>query len=81
MQNQVELAEQIQSAINLAHENGDEITLFDVVKKVIPELDDYSIKTFFSYIVNGQAVKDWSIKVSPSDVVKVVPQFAGGCFN
>lgn len=78
MQSEMDLSEQIETIVIDAKEEGRDITLFDIIKEAVPELDDVSIKQYFSYLVNGVRVTDWSIKISPSDVVKVIPDFAGG---
>jgi len=76
MQSQVEIAEVIKTI--LIENETSTISLLDVVKKAVPQLSEDSIKKFFSFIVNGQRIDDWSYKVSPEDKVEVLPQFAGG---
>lgn len=76
MQSQVEIAEVIKTI--LIENEANTVSLLDVVKKAVPQLSEDSIKKFFSFIVNGQRIDDWSYKVSPEDTVEVLPQFAGG---
>ena len=76
MQSQMEIAEVVKTII--VENQAEGITLLDVVKKAVPQLSEESIKRFFSFVVNKQRVDDWSYKVSPTDNVEVVPQFAGG---
>jgi molybdopterin converting factor small subunit len=76
MQSQVEIAEVIKTI--LIDNEAESISLLEVVKKAVPQLSEDSIKRFFSFIVNGQRIDDWSYQVSPMDKVEVLPQFAGG---
>ena len=72
----MEIAEVIKTI--LIENEADTISLLDVVKKAVPQLSEDSIKKFFSFIVNGQRVDDWSFQVTPEDKVEVLPMFAGG---
>jgi molybdopterin converting factor small subunit len=53
-------------------------TLFEIVKEAVPELEDSSIRNFFSYSVNGEIIEDCDFVVSEDDEVQVIPEFAGG---
>lgn len=53
-------------------------TLFEIVKEAVPDLDDASIRNFFSYKVNGEFVEDCDLVVSEDDEVQAIPEFAGG---
>ena len=76
MQSQMEVVEVIKAII--VENEAETMSLLDVVKKAVPQLSEESIKGFFSFIVNGQRIDDWSHQVSPEDKVVVLPQFAGG---
>lgn len=53
-------------------------TLFQIVKEAVPDLDDESIRNFFSYRVNGEFISDCDFVVSEDDEIQVIPEFAGG---
>ena len=72
---QVEIAEAVEQALELIE---DEISLLDLTKAAVPDLDEDSIRKFVHFIVNGKKVTDADTIVTKDDTVKVVPCFAGG---
>jgi hypothetical protein len=80
MQNQIELTKQIGLALEAVPKEG--ITLKEILVNALPNVEEASLKNYFSFIVDGKPITDWSTSVSKKLVeegrVKVVPQLAGG---
>lgn len=76
--NEMDVANAIELALEASESN--EMTLLELVKAAVPLLSEGSIKQYITFVVDGVSTKDWSMKVSKSNIVKVVPVFAGGSF-
>lgn len=76
MQSEFEVATSIQSALENAPEEGR--TLKEILKEALPNVEESSLKQFFSFIVDKKAVRDWNTVIYKGQDVKVVPELAGG---
>lgn len=71
----LEVNEVIEKALELTE---DKITLLELVKKAVPDLDEESIKKYVSFVVDGKKVEDFETLVGKENKVTVIPLFAGG---